>query len=281
MYRLYGSSTPPPSSPKLLEEENNLSLDEIAFGVSTHPHSQYNDFVVKTWGKSRKNGVVTNQADDAIDIIFFSHTVNPSLPSVDVGIPNVDRGFCGKSERIFAFWAHHYLGMDYPKHFTAADRQALDQAAKDLAPVNDLANQSPKKWFFRADDDTSVNLSRLRDLLARYDPDQALFIGQVYGYQERPYLTGGAGVVLSRGALRKWAACGENCRCPSLDYFDDMFIGTSFEKLGVEFVNEPGFHQEVPEVYPSKLLALDQPISFHRIPKHPKPLETFQRHLGS
>lgn len=61
------------------------------------------------------------------------------------------------------------------------------------------------EWFLKADDDTFVVVENLRRLLSRYDTDKPVYLGHRFKvFVKQGYMSGGAGYVLSREALRRF-----------------------------------------------------------------------------
>ena len=98
----------------------------------------------------------------------------------------------------------------------------------------------------------SKYLKRIHRLSACYDPETPVFIGERYGYNLNshrgyPYITGGGGMLFSRGAVKKWKTLG--CKCPAPDTPDDMMIGLCYHNGGVPIVHLNNFHQARPDDY--------------------------------
>lgn len=182
-------------------------------------HSERVPVVRATWEK------------DAVFIEYYSDVADASIPTISLGVPNTERGHCGKTFAIL----RRFLSKDVPK-----------------------AN-----WLLIVDDDTLISLPRLRRLLRCYDPKEAVSLGERYGYSllqnGYSYTTGGGGMVLSRVAVSMLLSSG--CRCYSDDAPDDMVLGRCFTSLGVPITHSPLFHQARPYDYSE---TLEQAISFHK-----------------
>ncbi|KAM3601373.1 uncharacterized protein V6R79_011676 [Siganus canaliculatus] len=185
-------------------------------------HDERVPVVKTTWGK------------DAGILEFYSDVSDASVPTVTLGVPNTERGHCGKTFAIL----RRFLSRAVP----AAD------------------------WLLIVDDDTLISLPRLRRLLRCYDPKEAVSLGERYGYglvqNGYSYTTGGGGMVLSREAVSRLVSSG--CSCYSDDAPDDMVLGRCFTSLGVPITHSPLFHQARPEDYSESLLSLQQAVSFHK-----------------
>ncbi|XP_034746813.1 beta-1,3-glucosyltransferase [Etheostoma cragini] len=199
------------------------------------PVSKNNVFVaVKTCQKFHSERVPIVKATwekDAGFLEYYSDVTDASIPTVSLGVPNTDRGHCGKTFAIL----RQFLSKALPK----AD------------------------WLLIVDDDTLISLPRLRRLLRCYDPKEAVSLGERYGYSllqnGYSYTTGGGGMVLSRVAVSKLVSSG--CHCYSDDAPDDMVLGRCITSLGVPITHSPLFHQARPYDYSE---TLEQAISFHK-----------------
>ncbi|KAM9610091.1 beta-1,3-glucosyltransferase [Trichechus inunguis] len=167
-------------------------------------------------------------------IEYYSDYTESSIPTVDLGIPNTDRGHCGKTFAILERFLNH---------------------SHDKIP-----------WLVIVDDDTLISISRLQHLLSCYDSGEPVFLGERYGYGlgtgGYSYVTGGGGMVFSREAIRRLLA--SQCQCYSNDAPDDMVLGMCFSGLGIPVTHSSLFHQARPVDYPKDYLAHQVPISFHK-----------------
>ncbi|XP_038201579.1 beta-1,3-glucosyltransferase [Arvicola amphibius] len=165
---------------------------------------------------------------------YYSDHAESAIPTVDLGVPNTDRGHCGKTFAIL----ERFLNRSHDK----------------------IA------WLVVVDDDTLISISRLRHLLSCYNASDPVFLGERYGYGlgtgGYSYVTGGGGMVFSREAIQRLLA--SNCRCYSNDAPDDMVLGMCFSGLGVPVTHSPLFHQARPVDYPKDYLSHQIPISFHK-----------------
>ncbi|KAM4790220.1 beta-1,3-glucosyltransferase isoform 1-T1 [Cyanocitta cristata] len=171
---------------------------------------------------------------EAALIEYYSDYADISIPTIDLGIPNTDRGHCGKTFAILERFLNH---------------------------------TSPRTpWLVVVDDDTLISIFRLRKLLSCYDPNEPVFLGERYGYGlgtgGYSYITGGGGMVFSRTAVQKLLA--SKCRCYSMDAPDDMVLGMCFSGLGIPITHSPLFHQARPMDYPKDYLSHQIPVSFHK-----------------
>ncbi|XP_070327861.1 beta-1,3-glucosyltransferase isoform X2 [Odocoileus virginianus] len=203
---------------------NPVKKEDIFVAVKTCKkfHGDRIPIVKQTW------------AGQAGRLEYYSDYADSSIPTVDLGIPNTDRGHCGKTFAILERFLNH---------------------SHDKIP-----------WLVIVDDDTLISISRLRHLLSCYDAREPVFLGERYGYGlgtgGYSYVTGGGGMVFSREAIRRLLA--SKCRCYSNDAPDDMVLGMCFSGLGIPVTHSPLFHQARPVDYPKDYLSHQVPVSFHK-----------------
>ncbi|XP_073439276.1 beta-1,3-glucosyltransferase isoform X1 [Dendrobates tinctorius] len=201
-----------------------VKAEEIFVAVKTCKkfHKDRIPVVKRTWEKS------------AVHLEYYSDYADPTIPTIDLGIPNVERGHCGKTFAI------------------------LERFLK--------SNLLHARWLVIVDDDTLISLPRLQKLLSCYDCNEPVFLGERYGYglgaRGYSYITGGGGMVFSRAAVKDFV--GSKCRCYSNDAPDDMVLGMCASGLGFSVTHSPLFHQARPNDYSKDYLSHQVPVSFHK-----------------
>ncbi|XP_061828620.1 beta 3-glucosyltransferase a isoform X1 [Nerophis lumbriciformis] len=211
------SAKPPPCGEPVNEEDVF-----VAVKTCRKFHSERVPVIKKTWER------------DAIYLEYYSDHADPSIPTVNLGVPNTERGHCGKTFAILK----RFLSGDVPQ----------------------------TEWLVIVDDDTLISLPRLRGLLSCYSPSESVCLGERYGYGLSQggysYITGGGGMVFSREAVVRLLNSG--CKCYSNDAPDDMVLGMCLNALGIPATHSALFHQARPEDYARDFLAHQVPISFHK-----------------
>ncbi|KAH7959394.1 hypothetical protein HPB49_010802 [Dermacentor silvarum] len=184
--------------------------------------------------KDRVPVIKATWAGDAHRVLFFSDVEDDRVPTVTVGVANVERGHCAKTMAILRHVVSHGL----------------------------LA-----RWLLVADDDTLISIPRLLDLLSCFDWEDDVALGERYGFgaatgRGYDYLTGGSGMVFSRKTVER--IINSPCSCSKADSPDDMTLGVCLKQLGVPITHSPLFHQARPDDYSRQLLSHQRPISFHK-----------------
>ncbi|AWP02942.1 putative glycoprotein-N-acetylgalactosamine 3-beta-galactosyltransferase 1-B-like [Scophthalmus maximus] len=155
-------------------------------------------------------------------VVFMSSVDNPDFPTVGLGTEEGRDQLYWKTIRAF-----HYA---YEHHGHEAD------------------------WFLKADDDTYVIVDNLRWVLANHTPEEPIYFGRRFRpYAKQGYMSGGAGYVLSKEALRRFVEGFKSKQCTHTTSVEDLAMGQCMEKVGVlagdarDTVHRETFHPFVPE----------------------------------
>ncbi|XP_065353109.1 glycoprotein-N-acetylgalactosamine 3-beta-galactosyltransferase 1 [Cloeon dipterum] len=139
-------------------------------------------------------------------LLFMSSQNDTSLPAVALPVSEGRNNLWAKTKEAFKYVHQHYF----------------DQA----------------DWFMKADDDTYVVVENLRYMLSPYNPSEALYFGcRFKPYVKQGYMSGGAGYVLSREALKRFVVDGipnpKKCR-QDHDGSEDVEMGKCLERVDVK-----------------------------------------------
>lgn len=158
-------------------------------------------------------------------LLFMSSQAESSLPAIGLPVSEGRNNLWGKTKEAFKYVFHH--------HMDSAD------------------------WFMKADDDTYVVVENLRKLLQEHDPNEPIYFGRRFKpYVKQGYMSGGAGYVLSKAAVRKFVkeAIEDGRRCRRDDGgAEDLEMGQCLQNVGVRAVDSRDllgretFHPFVPE----------------------------------
>ncbi|XP_063306815.1 glycoprotein-N-acetylgalactosamine 3-beta-galactosyltransferase 1 [Pelobates fuscus] len=109
-------------------------------------------------------------------------------------------------------------------------------------------------WFIKADDDTYVVLDNLRWLLSKHKPDDPIYFGRRFKpYVKQGYMSGGAGYVLSKEALKRFVTAFKEEKCTHSSSVEDLALGKCMETINVvagdsrDTSGRETFHPFVPE----------------------------------
>ncbi|XP_065361847.1 glycoprotein-N-acetylgalactosamine 3-beta-galactosyltransferase 1-like [Calliphora vicina] len=92
------------------------------------------------------------------------------------------------------------------------------------------------EWFLKADDDTYIIMENLRYFLYPYSPESPIyFVAKFKPFIKQGYMSGGAGYVLSKQSLKKFAveAYDNTVTCPKIFKSEDVQLGFCLENIGV------------------------------------------------
>lgn len=90
-----------------------------------------------------------------------------------------------------------------------------------------------------------LSVSGVCEELGCYNHSDYVYLGERYGYRLHSkdgfnYITGGGGVVFSLPTLKQIL---KFCTCPSLSSPDDMILGACLNRLKINAIHSPRFHQ--------------------------------------
>ncbi|MEE6510612.1 hypothetical protein FKM82_030596 [Ascaphus truei] len=135
-------------------------------------------------------------------VLFMSSTTNEHFPTIDLGTGEGRNQLYWKTIRAFQYVHEHYL----------------DRA----------------DWFLKADDDTYVVVENLRWMLSNHTSNQPIYFGKRFKpYTKQGYMSGGAGYVLSKEALKRFVEGSRTEVCNHINSIEDMALGECMEKMGV------------------------------------------------
>lgn len=111
-------------------------------------------------------------------------------------------------------------------------------------------------WFLKADDDTYVIVENLLYMVSNLDPEKPLYLGRRFQpFIRQGYMSGGAGYVLSKEALRRFMKGLATGACTHFSSIEDMALGKCMETMKVEPVDtrdvkaRQTFHPFPPELH--------------------------------
>ncbi|XP_053311753.1 glycoprotein-N-acetylgalactosamine 3-beta-galactosyltransferase 1-like [Spea bombifrons] len=135
-------------------------------------------------------------------VLFMSSVDNKTFPTIGLGTKEGRDQLYWKTIRAFQYVHKHY--------FNQAD------------------------WFFKADDDTYVVVDNLRWMLSNYTPEQPIYFGKRFKpFAKQGYMSGGAGYVLSKEALKRFVEGFHSGVCAHTTSVEDLALGQCMEKMGV------------------------------------------------
>lgn len=141
-----------------------------------------------------------------VDKLLFMSTVDDVLlPSVNLHVKEGRKELWGKTKAAFKYVYDNHL-HDYD-------------------------------WFMKSDDDTFVVVENLRYLLSLYDTRDPIYFGSRFNkFNPQGYMSGGAGYVLSRAALKKFVeeALTDPTKCKEpITGAEDAEMGKCLNNVGV------------------------------------------------
>lgn len=111
-------------------------------------------------------------------------------------------------------------------------------------------------WFLKADDDTFVIIENLHHILSKYNPEKPVYLGRRFSpFISQGYMSGGAGYVLSKEALKRFISGFRTGKCTIFSSIEDLALGKCMETMEVEPADSRDvkgrqtFHAYPPEYY--------------------------------
>ncbi|ESO90966.1 hypothetical protein LOTGIDRAFT_191447 [Lottia gigantea] len=167
---------------------------------------------VLTQPKNHKNVMaVRNTWGSRCDkTLYFSSEANDTLSILKLDVPEGRKHLPKKTAKAFRYCHDHYL-------------EEFD-------------------WFLKADDDTFIVVENLRKFVSNFSSSEPIYFGHNFmRYFKQGYMSGGAGYVLSREALKRFvtiglAAEGSPCKVHDVGN-EDVLVGSCLERLKVKAVD--------------------------------------------
>nr|XP_057903119.1 glycoprotein-N-acetylgalactosamine 3-beta-galactosyltransferase 1 [Doryrhamphus excisus] len=132
-------------------------------------------------------------------------------------------------------------------------------------------------WFLKADDDTYVIVENLRRMVSQLDSEEPLYLGRRFRpFVGQGYMSGGAGYVLSKEALRRFIRGFATGACTPYSSTEDLSLGKCMEAMKVEPVDTRDgngrhtFHPFPPERY---LVVQTQKKPWHLLYEYYPPIQ--------
>ncbi|RZC36148.1 Fringe domain containing protein, partial [Asbolus verrucosus] len=170
-------------------------------------HEKRAKHVKATWGK-RCNKLLFMSSEKVGDLFMLKCFLrqDDSLPAVALPVSEGRNNLWAKTKEAFKYVYHN--------HANDAD------------------------WFLKADDDTYVILENLRYMLMPYSPNESIYFGcRFKPYVKQGYMSGGAGYVLSKEAVKRFIEVGltNSTKCSkSNGGAEDVEIGKCLEAVDVK-----------------------------------------------
>lgn len=180
------------------------------------------------------------------NIVLYMSSVQTDFPTVKLNVSEGRQNLYWKTIRAFQYIHRHHL-------------QDAD-------------------WFLKADDDTFVVVENLRHTLSRYDTEEPLYLGRRFApFVSQGYMSGGAGYVLSKEALRRFVQGFSSGDCTHFSDIEDLALGTCMEKMKVrpadsrDVLGRQTFHAFPPENH--LVRRLPRPRPWYLVYEYYEPIE--------
>ncbi|XP_050395320.2 glycoprotein-N-acetylgalactosamine 3-beta-galactosyltransferase 1 [Patella vulgata] len=210
------SSSSASSSPSLLELQDAARRNYKAL-IQPGVQGPYKKPKILCWVltapkylDTRAKAVKTTWGKRCDKTLFFSSTANASFPTIGLNVSEGRDALPNKTIGAFTYCYEKY-GQDFD-------------------------------WFMKADDDTYVIVENLRKFVSNYSSLDPIYFGHnFYKYFKQGYMSGGAGYVLSKEALRVFVTKGVAKTKPMCKIQDikneDILVGACLDKLDVKAID--------------------------------------------
>uniref|UniRef100_A0A8B9WS54 Glycoprotein-N-acetylgalactosamine 3-beta-galactosyltransferase 1 n=1 Tax=Bos mutus grunniens TaxID=30521 RepID=A0A8B9WS54_BOSMU len=243
----------------LFEEQKDIQPSIL----HNDPHARHSDDNEQNHleGQMNFDADASQHKDENTDIADKLYQKVKILCWVMTGPQNLEK----KAKHVKATWAQRcnkvlFMSSEENKDFPAVGlktREGRDQlywkTIKAFQYVHDHYLEDAD-WFMKADDDTYVILDNLRWLLSKYNPEEPIYFGRRFKpYVKQGYMSGGAGYVLSKEALKRFVEAFKTDKCTHSSSIEDLALGRCMEIINVEAgdsrdtTGKETFHPFVPE----------------------------------
>ncbi|XP_023080620.1 glycoprotein-N-acetylgalactosamine 3-beta-galactosyltransferase 1 isoform X4 [Piliocolobus tephrosceles] len=227
------------------------------------PHARHSDDNGQNHleGQMNFNADSSQHKDENTDIAENLYQKVKILCWVMTGPQNLEK----KAKHVKATWAQRcnkvlFMSSEENKDFPAVGlktKEGRDQLYWKTIKAFQYVHEhylEDADWFLKADDDTYVILDNLRWLLSKYDPEEPIYFGRRFKpYVKQGYMSGGAGYVLSKEALKRFVDAFKTDKCTHSSSIEDLALGRCMEIINVEAgdsrdtTGKETFHPFVPE----------------------------------
>ncbi|XP_007980274.3 glycoprotein-N-acetylgalactosamine 3-beta-galactosyltransferase 1 [Chlorocebus sabaeus] len=227
------------------------------------PHARHSDDNGQNHleGEMNFNADSSQHKDENTDIAENLYQKVKILCWVMTGPQNLEK----KAKHVKATWAQRcnkvlFMSSEENKDFPAVGlktKEGRDQLYWKTIKAFQYVHEhylEDADWFLKADDDTYVILDNLRWLLSKYDPEEPIYFGRRFKpYVKQGYMSGGAGYVLSKEALKRFVDAFKTDKCTHSSSIEDLALGRCMEIINVEAgdsrdtTGKETFHPFVPE----------------------------------